>query len=93
MTEAALTERIWGLPLRLPRTWRGWKTFFWLGLGCCPIHHCRLAKQEFPHDPNGYCFACEGVGVWPGSLRRALHENYEKFMNDSREAIRVDEPG
>lgn len=63
--------------LRFPRTIKGWRTLFWLALRRCPIHHSRLHIDATIYDVGGpgYCFKCEGIGMWPRSAIDALHQN------------------
>jgi hypothetical protein len=60
--------------MTFPRTWRGWRTLFWLSIECCPIHH-RPMSEDWPTDPFLYCFHCDGVGIWPRGALNALRMN------------------
>lgn len=67
--------------LRWPRTKHGWKTFFWLTLGCCPVHHRRMSIDNPLYDDrrSAFCFKCEGIGVWPQGPREALRQNAKAY--------------
>jgi len=63
--------------IRWPRTARGWRTLFWLSIGCCPIHHRRMSIDNELYDDGrtAYCFRCDGIGMWPQGAREALWQN------------------
>jgi hypothetical protein len=69
---------------RYPRTVRGWKTLFWLSIHRCPVHHCRLHIDSTVYDAGGpgYCFKCDGIGIWPRSASDALRQNYQAALED-----------
>ncbi len=70
--------------IRFPRTLKGWKTFAWLACGCCPIHHSRLSIDWPLYDTGtkGYCFKCEGVGIWPMGIMTILRGNAEAHSKE-----------
>lgn len=72
---------------RYPKTLRGWKTLFWLAIHRCPIHHTRLHIDSTIYDVGGpgYCFKCEGVGIWPRSASDALDQNQR--ANERKAAV------
>lgn len=51
----------------------------WLAVNRCPIHHCRLHIDSTVYDVGGpgYCFKCDGIGMWPRSASDALRQNYK----------------
>jgi hypothetical protein len=61
-----------------PKTLHGWRTLFWLAIHRCPDHHCRLHIDGTIYDVGGpgYCFKCEGIGIWPRSMSDALEQNF-----------------
>lgn len=63
--------------MRFPRTWKGWRTLFWLAIHRCPEHHTRLHIDATIYDLGGpgYCFKCYGIRMWPRSWRDALEQN------------------
>lgn len=68
-------------PVRWPRTWKGWKTLWWLFLNRCPVHHTPLREDPWMYGNTStlFCFEkpeCEGVSMWPGSMIDALRGNH-----------------
>lgn len=65
-----------------PKTWRGWKSLFWLSIRCCPVHHSPLTRDTPLYDDRrtGYCFACSGIAMLPLGFREALRQNTAAAM-------------
>lgn len=61
--------------MTFPRTWRGWRTLFWLAIYYCPIHHRPLSEDWYATEPVLYCFHCDGIAIWPRGARQALRMN------------------
>ena len=71
-----LGQTIWeSTKLKWPTTWRGMKTLFWLTIGFCPVHHRPLHGDPWSSDDTGYCFKCDGIGMWPCGFLNVLRSN------------------
>ena len=63
-----------GAAIRFPRTIRGWRKLFWIGLGVCPFHWAWL-RATWQDRPNAFCFTCDGIGIFPDGFMSALRLN------------------
>lgn len=77
-------------PIRWPRSWKGWKTLFWLFLHRCPFHHSKLLEDPWTGGDTLFCFKCDGVAMWPGDAIVALRGNH--FAHEKHKAESTIEP-
>lgn len=69
-------------PIRLPRTFAGWRTLAWLTIGRCPRHHDALHDDPWSYggEDTAYAFCCDGIGMWPRNCAAARARQTQRLM-------------